>query len=264
MPAKPRDFAAYWVASGAHTAAGAAALTHATAVSQGKTDATPASAVVFCAVLTFYAAAALMRSCERPDPRADRLRRHLRPTLALIPIAFLTGLVLTPFCDVARILNLALVIALGIAYRVPLPGLGWRRFGPGKPFLLAIAWTLLTTPCDGGDPLPQILRLASLSALCVLFDIKDLNEDRNHGIRTPAVLLGAHGARALSTGLFAFAAALAYERRDMAALAETLVLAGVATAGMRGNNRLRIIFYGDGAMILAGVVHLLVHSHTAA
>lgn len=253
--ARFRRAATAWVTPGAHTATGAAALAYAAGTELP--DRLAGAGLAFCAVCTHYAAAMILRAPERGDARSAWAREHPRLMAATVGVAAAGGLALATGCERSRLINLAVVAALGLAYTLPFPGLGWRRIGPLKPVLLATAWTLLTTPWSGGAPIAQGLRWPALFALCLLFDLKDIACDRRHGVVTPAASLGPAGVRALAALLVAATtlAALACGRPDAAT--ESAVLGVTALVAVRGADPVRIVLFGDGAMILAGAARLV-------
>src|ERR1700753_835736 len=125
--------------------------------------------------------------------------------LSLIPLFFLIS-------TESRLLLIFLAI-ISFGYGLPLFTVGDQKFGlrniPGlKPFLITLVWTMSTvllpileaqdlhrTTISMHDTTLLIAkRFLFIGALTIPFDIRDLFEDRKHGLKTIPVLLGEKGA----------------------------------------------------------------------
>lgn len=77
-------------------------------------------------------------------------------------------------------------------HRLQLRNIGWL-----KPFIVALAWVLLVSSCciTNVTSWPLLVHISCMlwlyiSLLCIVFDMKDVNNDAAKGIRTFAVRLG--------------------------------------------------------------------------
>ncbi len=188
--------------------------------------------------------------------------------LSLIPLFFLISIE-------SRILLIFLAI-LSFAYSIPLFTLGDQKFGlrniPGlKQFLITLVWTMSTVLLPVMEA--QHHHLATLSmrditilvakrflligALTVPFDIRDLFEDRQSGLKTIPVVWGEKNAYLFCQVLLAGYVVLLFLFRDSGfnanffALTLTVILAGwLIFKSSWEKNEYYYFFYVDGILIL--------------
>ena len=188
--------------------------------------------------------------------------------LSLIPLFFLVS-------TESRLLLVFLAI-ISFAYSLPLFTMGDQRFGlrniPGlKQFLITLVWTMSTVllPILEAQDLhftdvslrdTAILlakRFLLIAALTVPFDIRDLFEDRESGLKTIPVVIGEKYANLFCQVLLAGHIILLFLYRnhgltkDFVALSLTAVLAGwLIFKSKWQRNEYYYFFYLDGILIL--------------
>lgn len=170
-------------------------------------------ALLFVATLAIYNFSILLSKPGKPEESPQRRVRwyfsHYRlmvtltvvPILALAPLFFLVSIS-------ARILLIFLAL-LSFAYGLPLFSLGEKKFGlrniPGlKLLLITLVWTMscvllpileaqarhLTTITLHDTTLLIARQFLFIAALAIPFDIRDIFEDKQFGLKTIAVAWG--------------------------------------------------------------------------
>lgn len=198
--------------------------------------------------------------------------------LCLIPLFFLISIE-------SRILLIFLAI-ISFAYSLPLFSLGDQKFGlrniPGlKQFLITLVWTMSTvllpileakdmhlTDISLRDTTILLAkRFLFIAALTVPFDIRDLFEDRESGLKTVPVAIGEKRAYLFCQVLLAGYIVLLFLYRnngfnaDFFALTVTAVLAGwLIFKSKWQRNEYYYFFYLDGVLILQYVMLVLFSS----
>jgi len=195
--------------------------------------------------------------------------------LSLIPLFFLISIE-------SRIL-LTFLAVLSFAYSIPLFSIGDQKFGlrniPGlKQFLITLVWTMSIVLLPIMEA--QHLHLANISmrdttiliakrflligALTIPFDIRDLFEDRQSGLKTIAVVWGEKNAYLFCQVLLAGYIVLLFLFRgngfnaDFWALTLTVIIAGwLIFRSSWEKNEYYYFFYIDGILILQYLVLLL-------
>ncbi|HZY35889.1 MAG TPA: UbiA family prenyltransferase [Mucilaginibacter sp.] len=195
--------------------------------------------------------------------------------LSLIPLFFLISIE-------SRILLIFLSI-LSFAYSIPLFTFGEQKFGlrniPGlKQFLITLVWTMSTvllpvmeaqhthlTSISLRDTTILIAkRFLFIAALTIPFDIRDLFEDRQSGLKTVPVMWGEKNAYLFCQILLAGYIVLLFLFRDQGFNADFFALA--ITAALAGwlifkstweRNEYYYFFYVDGVLILQYLFLLL-------
>lgn len=197
--------------------------------------------------------------------------------LSLVPLFFLMS-------TESRIL-LIFLAALSFAYSIPLFSLGEQKFGlrniPGlKQFLITLVWTMSTvllpvleaqhihlTSISMRDTTILIAkRFLLIAALTVPFDIRDLFEDQQSGLKTIPVAFGEKKAYLFCQLLLAGYVVLLFLFRsngfnaDFFALTITVVLAGwLIFKSTWEKNEYYYFFFLDGVLILQYLALLLFH-----
>jgi 4-hydroxybenzoate polyprenyltransferase len=195
--------------------------------------------------------------------------------LSLIPLFFLVS-------TESRLLLIFLAI-ISFAYSLPLFTLGEQKFGlrniPGlKQFLITLVWTMSTvllpileaqdlhlTDVNLRDTTILLAkRFLLIAALTVPFDIRDLFEDRESGLKTIPVVVGEKRAYLFCQVLLAGHIILLFLYRhnglnkDFVALALTAILAGwLIFKSKWQRNEYYYFFYLDGVLILQYVFLVL-------
>jgi 4-hydroxybenzoate polyprenyltransferase len=195
--------------------------------------------------------------------------------LSLIPLFFLISIE-------SRILLIFLSI-LSFAYSIPLFTIGEQKFGlrniPGlKQFLITLVWTMSTvllpimeaqhahfaTISMRDTTILIAKRFLLIGALTVPFDIRDLFEDRQSGLKTVPVMWGEKNAYLFCQILLAGYIVLLFLFRDQGfnadffALTITAVLAGwLIFKSTWEKNEYYYFFYVDGILILQYLFLLL-------
>lgn len=195
--------------------------------------------------------------------------------LSLIPLFFLISIE-------SRILMVFLSI-ISFCYSIPIFSLGGQKFGlrniPGlKQFLITLVWTMstvllpimeaqhfhITTVSMRDLTILIAKRFLFIAALTVPFDIRDLFEDRQSGLKTVPVIWGEKNAYLFCQVLLAGYVVLLFLFRnggfspDFFALTITAVLAGwLIFKSKWEKNEYYYFFLIDGVLILQYLVLLL-------
>lgn len=247
-----------WVALGAQAGLGAAALSASDALRRAEPGVAAAALSSFFGCTAFYGGRHLLRA-TRGDPGAREawIRENLLVAVATTVAAAAATPLFLLRCTPARATGEAAAGLLGVAYCFPLFSTPLRRIGPAKPLLLALGWTLATSPWSGDRAAVVLSRLLLFCGFAPLFDLKDVAKDRAEGVRTPAVLCGAAATRLVAGMFFIGAILVATRAGDDAGALEASVLGVAGLIGTRGTDTWRFAALGDGAMILAGLAGIL-------
>lgn len=233
--------------------------------------------LVFAAtLLTYNLDAALPFKYREPAGASGRKawqQQHRPALVALAGAAALSGAYLLLADGWVHFLPVLLPLAaLAIGYSWPvLPWRGrWRAIREVpllKVFLIAGVWTAVTVGLPAlalHQPLASVGGLASqrfclVTALAIVFDIRDYGRDRAVGLRTFPVLLGVGGAKAVSLVFLAGSLALGLAR---AAPPLPVVLAsGLAAAVVLAAQETRSDYFfalvTDGVLLVPAVGYLL-------
>jgi 4-hydroxybenzoate polyprenyltransferase len=244
-------------------------------------------ALLFTSTLGIYNFSILLSKPKKPELSPYRRVRwffsHYRlmvtftivSLLSLIPLFFMLSME-------SRILLVFLSI-LSFCYSLPLFTIGEHKFGlrniPGlKPFLITLVWTLscVLLPILEAEDLhiadvsmrdTMILiakRFLLIGALTVPFDIRDLFQDRQSGLKTIPVAWGEKNAYLFCQVLLAGYVALLFLFRnngfnlDFFALTSTAILMGwLIFRSKWEKNEFYYFFYLDGVLILQYVMLVL-------
>lgn len=250
-------------------------------------DAKPVHTVtglLFASTLGIYNFSILLSKPKHPEQSPYRRVRwffaHYRlmvtftmiSLLALVPLFFLLSME-------SRILLVFLAV-LSFCYSLPLFTVGEQKFGlrniPGlKPFLITLVWTLscvllpileaqdahLADVSTRDTTILIAKRFLLIGALTVPFDIRDLFQDRQFGLKTIAVAWGEKNAYLFCQMLLAGYIVLLFMFRnngfnvDFFALALTAVLMGwLIFRSKWEKNEYYYFFYLDGVLILQYVI----------
>lgn len=242
------------------------------------------TALLFTSTLGIYNFSILLSKPKHPEKSPYRRVRwffaHYRlmvtftliSLLSLVPLFFLLSME-------SRILLVFLAL-LSFCYSLPLFTVGEQKFGlrniPGlKPFLITLVWTLSSVLlpileaqeahiADVSTRDITILiakRFLLIGALTVPFDIRDLFQDRQFGLKTIAVAWGEKNAYLFCQVLLAGYIVLLFMLRnngfspDFFALALTAVLMGwLIFRSKWEKNEYYYFFYLDGVLILQYVM----------
>jgi hypothetical protein len=227
-------FSSVWLAGAA--AAQTAATLHLWPALGGSAAGLHVVVLVFAAtLLTYNLDAALPFKYRQPAGTSGRKawqQRHRPALMALAGAAALSGAYLLLADGWVHFLPVLLPLAaLAIGYSWPV-----REVPLLKVFLIAGVWTAVTVGLPAlalHQPLAVVPGLAGqrfclVTALAIVFDIRDYSRDRAMGLRTFPVMLGVGGAKAVSLAFLAVAVALGL-LREASPLA-VLLPAGLAAA----------------------------------
>jgi 4-hydroxybenzoate polyprenyltransferase len=202
--------------------------------------------------------------------------------LSLIPLFFLLSIE-------SRILLIFLSI-ISFCYSIPLFTIGGQKFGlrniPGlKQFLITLVWTMssvllpileaqhfgLITVSMRDTTILIAKRFLFIAALTVPFDIRDLYEDRQTGVKTVPVVWGEKNATLFCQALLAGYIVLLFLFRDSGfsinfwALTLSAVITGwLIFKSKREKNEYYYFFFLDGVLILQYLLLLLFNINWAA
>ena len=233
--------------------------------------------LVFAAtLLTYNLDAALPFKYRQPPGASGRKawqQQHRPALVALAGAAALSGVYLLLADGWVHFLPVLLPLAaLAIGYSWPvLPwGGGWhavREVPLLKVFLIAGVWTAVTVGLPAlalHRPLASVLGLAGqrfclVTALAIVFDIRDYSRDRAVGLRTFPVLLGVGGAKAVSLAFLAGSLVLGLARP--APPAPVLLATGLAAAVVLAAQETRGDYFfalvTDGVLLVPPAAYLL-------
>jgi 4-hydroxybenzoate polyprenyltransferase len=238
-------------------------------------------ALLFVSTIAVYNFSLLLTKPKNPEKTRERwffAHHRLMVTitivavLSLIPLFFLISME-------SRILLIFLAV-ISFAYSLPLFSLGDQKFGlrniPGlKQFLITLVWTMssvllpvleaqdmhLTNISLRDTTLLLAKRFLFIAALTVPFDIRDLFEDRESGLKTVPVVIGEKRAYLFCQVLLAGYIVLLFLYRnngfnaDFFALTLTAILAGwLIFKSKWKRNEYYYFFYLDGVLILQYVM----------
>lgn len=200
---------------------------------------------------------------------------HRRWNAAFAAIGLLLCGVATVRMPLHVVEGYAVLALLSFAYSLPLLPFRKRRlkeFGVLKPFLLAGVWTVVTAGLPilywhrplAAFPIEIALRFLFLFALCVAFDVRDLDADAEAGIFTLPHRLGLRRATGLVHAALLLFSLLALVQYGQYPSAIRLVGEWLAAAFAYGAIRyvrnhpsdLAYLLWVDGAMLVYGVVLL--------
>jgi len=244
-------------------------------------------ALLFTATLGIYNFCILVAKSKHPEEspylRVRWFFAHYRlmvtftivSILSLVPLFFLIA-------TESRLLLIFLAL-ISFCYGIPLFSFGDQKFGlrniPGlKPFLITLVWTMSTvllpileaqdlhlTNISMHDTTILIAkRFLFIGALTVPFDIRDLFEDRQFGLKTIPVLIGEKGAYLFCQVMLGGYIVLLFLFKnngfnlDFWALTSTAILAGwLIFKSKWEKNEYYYFFYMDGVLILQYVMLLV-------
>jgi 4-hydroxybenzoate polyprenyltransferase len=153
---------------------------------------------VFAATLCHYNVHYLFRTREGTSAR-DRWTALHRPWHMInIVLAGLVAVGCIIWMSGTEILIVAIATIVSLLYSLPvLPhGLRLKQFGIGKPFILAAVWAVITVwlPAHKAEAhllfLVMLRRFTFMAALCLAFDIRDINKDHRQNVMTIPVRWG--------------------------------------------------------------------------
>jgi 4-hydroxybenzoate polyprenyltransferase len=151
---------------------------------------------------------------------------------------------------------------------------GFKRIAIGKTFFLAFAWTYVTTVLpiiisgeswQTGFTLFALNRFFLIYAICILFDYRDRQDDKNNGIRSMITYLNENGINFLfwlSMILFTISGIGFYSYHHSLLTVATLLLPGLITAAVYQTAKKNFsdylyYFLLDGLMMLSGLIMLI-------
>lgn len=247
----------------------------------------PVLAILFAATLGVYNFCILISKPQKPLNSPNRRERwffahyRLMVTLTIVPLLCLLPLFIEISTE-SRILMIFLSI-LSFAYGLPLFSFGDKKFGlrniPGlKQFLITLVWTMstvllplleaqhmhLSTVSMRDTTILIAKRFLFIGALTVPFDIRDLFQDKQSGLKTVPVIWGEKNAYIFCQVLLAGYTVLLFLFRNngfnnnFCALTITAVLAGwLIFKSKWEKNEYYYFFFVDGILILQYLLLLL-------
>ncbi len=241
-------------------------------------------ALLFVSTIVVYNVAILLTAPKNPEKSDNkRVRWFFAHHRLMVTITIVSVLCLVPLFFLvsteSRLLLIFLAI-ISIAYSLPLFTLGDKKFGlrniPGlKQFLITLVWTMSTVLLPVLESQDMHLtnislrdttillakRFLFIAALTVPFDIRDLFEDRESGLKTIPVAIGEKRAYLFCQVLLAGYIVLLFLYRnngfnaDFFALTLTAILAGwLIFKSKWQRNEYYYFFYLDGVLILQYVM----------
>lgn len=253
----------------------------------------PVIGLLFTSTLGIYNFCILITKPEKPDnSQYKRLRWFYAHYRLMVTFTIVSLLSLIPLFFLMSFESKILLIFLSIIsflYGIPLFSLGGQKFGlrniPGlKQFLITLVWTMSTvllpileaqhyylTNISLRDTIILIAkRFLFIAALTVPFDIRDLFEDRQLGVKTVAVMWGEKNAYLFCQILLAGYIVLLFLFRnngfnpDFWALTITAVLTGwLIFKSKWEKNEYYYFFYLDGVLILQYLILLIFNRFTS-
>ncbi|MDR3693189.1 hypothetical protein [Mucilaginibacter sp.] len=245
--------------------------------------------LLFTSTIGIYNFSILLTRPEKPEQsKYRRVRWFFSHYRLMVTFTIVSLLSLIPLFFLMSAESRILLIFLGVisfAYGLPLFSVGDQKFGlrniPGlKPFLITLVWTLSTvllpileaqnfnlTVISMRDLAILIAkRFLLIAALTVPFDIRDLFEDQQSGLKTIPVAFGEKKAYLFCQVLLGGYVVLLFLFRnngfnaDFFALTITAALAGwLIFKSTWKKNEYYYFFFLDGVLILQYMVLLLFH-----
>jgi 4-hydroxybenzoate polyprenyltransferase len=243
--------------------------------------------VLFVSTVAIYNFSILLTRPKNPDKSENRRIRwffgHHRLMVTITIVCILSLIPLFFLVSTESRLLLIFLSVISFAYSLPLFTLGDQKFGlrniPGlKQFLITLVWTMSTvllpileaqdlhlTDINLRDTTILLAkRFLLIAALTVPFDIRDLFEDRESGLKTIPVVVGEKRAYLFCQVLLAGHIILLFLYRnnglnkDFIALSLTAILAGwLIFKSKWKRNEYYYFFYLDGVLILQYVMLVL-------
>jgi len=173
----------------------------------------PAIGLLFTSTLGIYNFSILIAKPKNPEKSSYRRVRwffaHYRLMVTLTIVSLLSLIPLFFLISTASKILLIFLAVLSFCYGLPLFSVGEQKFGlrniPGlKLFMIALVWTMscvllpvleaqanhLATISMRDTTLLLAKRFLFIAAMAIPFDIRDLFEDKQHGLKTIAVAWG--------------------------------------------------------------------------
>jgi len=247
----------------------------------------PVIGLLFTSTLGIYNFSILLTKPDQPDKSPyKRVRWFFSHYRLMVTFTIVSMLSLIPLFFLISIESRILLIFLSIisfCYSIPLFTVGDQKFGlrniPGlKQFLITLVWTMstvllpileaqhfhLTSISMRDTTLIIAKRFLFIAALTIPFDIRDLFEDRQSGLKTVPVVWGEKNAYLFCQVLLVGYVVLLFLFRnngfntDFWALTVTAVLTGwLIFKSKWEKNEYYYFFYMDGVLILQYVILLL-------
>ena len=247
----------------------------------------PVIGLLFTSTLGIYNFSILLTKPDQPDKSPyKRVRWFFSHYRLMVTFTIVSMLSLIPLFFLISIESRILLIFLSIisfCYSIPLFTIGDQKFGlrniPGlKQFLITLVWTMSTvllpileaqhfhlTSISMRDTTIVIAkRFLFIAALTIPFDIRDLFEDRQSGLKTVPVVWGEKNAYLFCQVLLAGYVVLLFLFRnngfntDFWALTVTAVLTGwLIFKSKWEKNEYYYFFYMDGVLIVQYVILLV-------
>jgi 4-hydroxybenzoate polyprenyltransferase len=243
--------------------------------------------LLFTATLGIYNFSIILTKPKCPDKSVyKRVRWFFSHYRLMVTITIVSLLSLIPLFFLISVESRILMVFLSVIsffYSIPIFTVGEQKFGlrniPGlKQFLITLVWTMSTallpileaqsihsTSISMRDTTILVAkRFLFIAALTIPFDIRDLFEDRQSGLKTLPVVWGEKNAYLICQALLAAYLILLFLFRnggfnaDFYALAFTVVLAGwLIFKSKWEKNEYYYFFYMDGVLIVQYLVLLL-------
>lgn len=248
----------------------------------------PVAGLLFMGTLAIYNFCILIAKPAQPkNSPYKRIRwffSHYRLMVTLTIVSILGLVPLFFLVSIASRLLLIFLAVLSFAYGLPLFTMGERKFGlrniPGlKLFLITLVWTMscvllpileaqtahLAAISMRDTTILIAKRFLFIAALAIPFDIRDLFEDRQFGLKTIAVAWGEKNAYLFCQFLLAGYIVLLFLFRNgfntgFWALSASVVLTGwLIFKAKREKDEHYYFFYLDGILILQYVLVIGIH-----
>lgn len=247
-------------------------------------------ALLFVSTVAIYNFSILLTKPKNPEKSENRRIRwffaHHRLMVTVTIVAILSLIPLFFLISMESRILLIFLAAISFAYSLPLFSLGDQKFGlrniPGlKQFLITLVWTMssvllpvleaqdmhLTNITLRDTTILLAKRFLFIAALTVPFDIRDLFEDRESGLKTVPVAIGEKRAYLFCQILLAGYIVLLFLYRNNGfnanffALTLTAILAGwLIFKSKWKRNEYYYFFYLDGVLILQYVMLVVFNS----
>lgn len=138
--------------------------------------------------------------------RGQWIFRHRKALWTCICLSLLLITVLSQFLILEDILNFAHLLLLSLLYEGTLTRKGLRSIPFLKPFLISYVWAMSCAfPVFGFANLAVFECFFFIFSLCLLFDLRDIQDDLRQGIKTFATSYGTGMTKILSTASFLIA-----------------------------------------------------------
>ncbi|MCO4754389.1 MAG: hypothetical protein KC478_07890 [Bacteriovoracaceae bacterium] len=195
----------------------------------------PRAITIFLATFISYSAVQLF-PLKNKQPRSERsqwILSHRKVLIWSMSLCSVLILALIPLLDLEDILNFAHLFVLALFYEQVISSKNIRSIPYAKPFLISYVWTMACAYPSYSESLPMLALLECflfIFSLCLLFDLRDIEDDKAQDVVTFATRFGAAAVIPLASISFIAALILVFNLFEVGLISWILFLAiGIVT-----------------------------------